>query len=142
MRRWSGRAAPALRRGVRCPDPAHRGGASAPDGWEVGFDLELVERIAEAERYEDGCWEAIEASGIEDRKEEAESCVATLYRLADAISQHPPCTGAGVLIHARALAGYSDVDKNGLNVSVSMKASTMLGRGLADAVLRVAGVKA
>ncbi|MEH2492920.1 hypothetical protein [Bradyrhizobium sp. AZCC 2230] len=40
----------------------------------------------------------------------------------------------------RALAGYADVDKDGWHVSAPIKAASILGRGLADAVLRVAGI--
>ena len=111
-----------------------------PAEWADGFAQELVERVKEAERYEYGCNDALEASEIEERKEEAEACVEALYDLVTQVEMHPPRTIAGVLIHARALAGYADVDKDGFQVSAPMRAATILGRELADAVLRVAGV--
>jgi hypothetical protein len=102
-----------------------------PAEWEDGFAQELVERVKEAERYEDGCYEAFEASEIEERKQEAEACVKALCDMVTQVEEHPPHTIAGVLIHARALAGYADVDKDGLGASAPTKAATILGRGLA-----------
>ncbi|MDR3401936.1 MAG: hypothetical protein P4L99_05490 [Chthoniobacter sp.] len=112
-----------------------------PEGFEDGFEEELVARIAEAEQYEEACWNAVEVSGIEEAKANAEACVEGLYDLANHVAEHPPRTLAGVLIHARALAGYADVEKSGVALSAPVRAATILGRGLAEAVLRVAGVK-
>lgn len=113
-----------------------------PEAFDDGFEQELVARIAEAEQYEEACWNAVEVSGIEEAKANAEACVEDLYNLANHVAEHPPRTLAGVLIHARALAGYADVEKSGIALSAPVRAATILGRGLAEAVLRVARVKA
>jgi hypothetical protein len=112
-----------------------------PESWEDGFEQELVERIGEADRYEDACFAAIEGSDIETRKNEAEACADALFDLAHRLRKHPPRTQAGILIHAHALAGYANVQKDGF-LKAPAQASAILGRGLADAVLRVAGASA
>lgn len=112
-----------------------------PEAFEEGFEHELIARIAEAETYEDARAEAIEASGIEEAKAEAEACAEDLRALADDVEEHPPRTLAGVLIHARTLTACAEAERDGLGLSSPVKAATILGRGLAEAVLRVAGMK-
>lgn len=107
--------------------------------WPAGFDRELVDRIAEAERYEDACCDAVDVSGIEQAKQLAETRADDLRDLAHQVRKHPPRTIAGVMIHARALAAYADTEHDGFARAPS-EAASILGRGLADAVLRVAGI--
>lgn len=111
--------------------------------WPVEFEQDLVDRIAEAEKYEDGCSDAAEISDIEQVKQIAEARADDLRHLAYEVQKHSPRTVAGVMIHARALVGYADIERDGFASAPCEAASIFgLGRGLAAAVLRVAGIAA
>lgn len=107
--------------------------------WPAGFDRDLVDRIAEAEKYEDACSDAAEISGIEQAKQLTEIRADDLRDFTHQVRKYPPRTIAGVMVHARALAVYADTEHDGFARAPS-EAASILGRGLADAVLRVAGV--
>lgn len=109
-----------------------------PDGLEAWVENRLIDRIAIADRYEAACDHAREASDIEQAKREAERTADDLCDIAWSVRDHLPRTIAGVMIHARALAGYADAEHDGF-MKAPGQAATILGRGLADAVLRVAG---
>lgn len=109
--------------------------------WPVGFERDLVDRIAEAEKYECACSDAAEISDIEQVKQLAEARADDLRDLAHQVRKHPPRTIAGVMVQARALAAYADTEHDGFARAPS-EAASILGRGLADAVLRVAGIAA
>lgn len=114
-----------------------------PGEWQPGFEQDLVDRIAEAEKYEDACSDAAEISGVEQAKELAEARADDLRHLAYEVQKHSPRTVAGVMIHARAIVGYADIERDGFASAPCEAASIFgLGRGLADAVLRVAGIMA
>lgn len=112
-----------------------------PGAWPDAFQRDLVDRIAEAEKYEDACSDAAEISGIELAKQLAETRADDLRDLAHQMRKYPPCTVAGVMVHARALAAYADTEHDGF-ARAPTEAASILGRGLADAVLRVAGIAA
>lgn len=109
--------------------------------WPEGFERDLVDRIAEAEKYEDACSDAAEISDIEQAKQFAEARADDLRDLAHQVRKYPPCTIAGVMVHARALAAYADTERDGFTRAPS-EAASILGRALAEAVLRVAGIAA
>lgn len=111
-----------------------------PEDWELGFERELTDRIEVADRYEEACFEAVEVSDIEARKAEAEACADDLLDLAHEVRKHPPRTIVGVMIHARALAGYANAEQDGF-LKAPGQAAVILGRGLADAVLRIGGLE-
>jgi hypothetical protein len=52
----------------------------------------------------------------------------------------PPKTLTGVMVHAHALAAYSEAEARAGGVAGSGHAGVILGRSLAEAVLRVAGL--
>jgi hypothetical protein len=113
-----------------------------PDDWsELGTAEEMVDRIEAAKLYEAACAHAIEASEIVEVKELARGCASDLHSLLFYIREHVPRSVAGVLIMARAVMAYEEAQKE--SHSPGERASGhILGRELADAVLRLAGAAA
>ncbi|WP_319798823.1 hypothetical protein [Nitrobacter sp.] len=107
-----------------------------PEGFEAGVEVRLIQQIDAAEAYEEARYHAIETSGIEEAKQDAERCAGDLCTIARRLCDHPPQTAAGVLTHARALAAYVDAQRDGF-AKAPGEAVTILGRSLADTVLRI-----
>jgi hypothetical protein len=107
-----------------------------PWDFEAGVEGRLIQQIDAAEAYEEACYHAIETSGIEQAKRDAERCADDLCTIAWRLRDHPPQTAAGVLIHARALAACADAERDGFSKAPG-EATTILGRSLADTVLRI-----
>jgi hypothetical protein len=111
----------------------------APDCYEDWVLVRLVERTDAATRFEVACDDARRTSGIEQAKQDAERAADDLCDIAWSVRAHIPRTVTGVLIHARALAGYADAEHDGF-MKAPGQAATILGRGLADAVLQIGGL--
>lgn len=110
-----------------------------PEAFQDWVEPDLVRRIEAADRYEAACFEALEASGISEAKQHAELGAAALYELMFKIRERVPRTISGVLIFARAMAAFEEARPESASKGEGI-GGTILGRGLADAVLRVAGV--
>lgn len=106
---------------------------------ELRTDLAL--RIAAADRYEGACDHAIEASGIVAARRSAQDLAQDLHSMLFEIRQHEPQTVAGVLILARAVAAYEEAQAQSYTGG-ERGGGLILGRELATAVLRVAGITA
>jgi hypothetical protein len=112
-----------------------------PDCYEDWVRDRLIERAEAAQQFEAARDRARRTSGIEQAKQDAQRAADDLCDIAWSVRDHIPRTVIGVLIHARGLAGYANAEQDGF-MKAPGQAATILGRGLADAVLRVAGVKA
>jgi hypothetical protein len=105
---------------------------------------DLTNRLRLAEQREADSAHATEVSGVMEAKEAVEVAADALLYLAYDVRKHPPASLAGILIHARVLAAYSEaavLAGNGVpeddEHTKGSQAGMILGRGLADAVLRV-----
>jgi hypothetical protein len=112
-----------------------------PDFWEDWVRDDLVERVDAAERYEAACTHAIEASDIGNAKQAAQDRAQDLHSIMFDIREHVPMSIAGVLILARAVAAFDEAQKDSY-LGGQRGGGIVLGCELADAVLRIAGVKA
>ncbi len=101
-----------------------------------GLESLLIEQIDAAEAYEPACDNAIETSGIEHAKRDAERAAHALCAIARRLHEHPPRTVVGMIIYARAMAGWAEAEHEGSGKAQGEEV-TILGRSLADAVLRV-----
>jgi hypothetical protein len=100
---------------------------------------ELIERVASAERYEAARDHAMEFSGIAEAKEAAQDRAQDLHSIMFDIRKHVPRTIVGVLVLARAVAAFEEAQKDTYSGG-HRGGGLVLGRELADAVLRIAGV--
>ncbi|WP_157113540.1 hypothetical protein [Bradyrhizobium embrapense] len=105
------------------------------------LEADLTARINAAERYETACAIAIDTSGIATAKDAVRDRAREIHSLLSKIRKHPPCTVAGVLILARAVALFEEVQRSNHDGGEQGR-GLLLGRELADAVLRVANVTA
>ena len=92
-----------------------------------------------AERYEAGRTAAIKRSGVLDAADELRWAATDIDMLAWKIREFAPATVDGVMIHARALAAHAESELHGSGFTG--RAGLTLGRQLADAVLRVGGLR-
>jgi hypothetical protein len=84
-----------------------------PEHYEVWLQDLLIEQINAAKSYEAACAHAIQTSGIERAKLDAERAAQDLSNTAGRLRSHLPQTVAGVVVHARAIAGWAEVDREG-----------------------------
>jgi hypothetical protein len=93
------------------------------------------EKIAIAEHYEAARAAAIEAAGLREATEAHYWAALDVEKLAYKIRDAEPVTTRGVLIHAQALLAFAEVD--GISSSYPGKAALMLGRRLAELMVKV-----
>jgi hypothetical protein len=117
-----------------------------PEGWDHWVEGDLAKRLELAERYEAACMRATETSGVMKAKKVVVLSADRLRDLAYEVRKHPATSLAGIFIHARVLTAYSEaavLAGNGQpeddEHTKGSQAGMILGRGLADALLRVAG---
>ena len=75
------------------------------------LEADLTARIAAAKDYEADCANAIGASGIAAAKDVARDRAREIHSLPSKIRKHPPRTTAGLLILARAVALFEEVQR-------------------------------
>ncbi|MET4449730.1 hypothetical protein ABIB75_008044 [Bradyrhizobium sp. GM2.2] len=102
---------------------------------------DLTARIVAAERYGAQCARAIEVSGVEAAKDAAHIEAKKIHYLLYRIRQHAPLTVSGMLILARGMMLFEKVQKSNY-CGGGQGRGLLLGRELASAVLRVAGIAA
>lgn len=105
----------------------------------TAFGKRLRALIRTAERYEAERETAIERSGVLGAADELRWAATDIDVLAWKIRDFAPVTVAGVLIQARALAAHGESEQHGSGFTG--RAGLTLGRQLADAVLRVEGLR-
>ncbi|MVT69992.1 hypothetical protein GPL21_33455 [Bradyrhizobium pachyrhizi] len=118
----------------------------SPDAWGSDEDRQKLEadltaQIAAAKRYEAACANAIATSGITAAKEAAHDRASAVYALLFEVRKHVPRTVAGMLILARAIAAFDEAQPNYAGGG-ERAGGHILGRELANAVLRVAATTA
>lgn len=132
------RAPYALNASIAAAATRQKRGSALPSVVRCGVEPDLIRRIDAAARYEDDYFEALVASGLEAAKREVEMLAGTLYQNLFEVREHPPRTITGVLITARALAAFEEARPNSTFRGEGI-GGCILGRGLADSVLRIAG---
>jgi hypothetical protein len=106
-----------------------------PEERDPQIEADLAALIVTAEDYEAACGKA--RAVLAGARSACERSARDLGELAWKLRDYPPCTIVGVTVHARALVAYSEAEGH-----AGQHAGVVLGRGLADAVLRVAAAKA
>lgn len=102
---------------------------------------DLTARIVAAERYGAQCARAIEVSGVEAAKDAAHIEARKIHSLLYRSRQHAPLTVSGMLILARGMMLFEEVQKSNY-CGGEQGRGLLLGREFASAVLRVAGIAA
>lgn len=115
-----------------------RGAARRPGGARSDLDADLTQLLDVTERYEAACERA--RAVLAERSDPCGAAARALCYLALKVWESKPKTIAGLMVHAQALAAYSEPEGRAGGVAGPGQAGVILGRGLADAVLRVAGV--
>jgi hypothetical protein len=116
---------------------------------------DIRQRLAIAETYESGVKAAADASGLADATQERRWAADDLEALVWQIGRAVPATINGLLIQARALVTFDQIERYGRNETpiiraglrdglspadaIYTKAGLAIGRNLAVAVLRIAG---
>lgn len=104
------------------------------------LDADLAALLDIADGYEAACGRA--RAVLAEASDRCADAARALCDLAWKVRECPPKTIAGVMVHARVLAAYSEAEGRAGGVAGAGHAGVILGRGLADAVLRVAGAAA
>lgn len=109
-----------------------------PDELDDELEADLIALLDIVDGYEAACERA--RAVLAEANDRCGAAARALCDLAWKARDYPPATIAGVTVHAQVLSAYSEAEPHAGGVAGPGHAGMILGRGLAESVLRVASI--